>query len=86
MQKIGNRRQIALKRAISTAQNPIIPPPLFDDSWRGPDTQRGRFVPYLEKDCGGRKGPGHGPGEIRGVGGLVLHGAPALDAADATAL
>ena len=64
LQKIGNRRQIALKRAISTAQNPIIPSPFFDDSWRGPDTQRGRFVPYLEKECGGRKGLGMDPAKF----------------------
>ena len=64
MQKNRNRRQIALKRAISTAQNPIIPAPFFDDSWRGPDTQRGRYVPCLEKDCGGRKGLGMEPAKF----------------------
>jgi len=35
-----------------------------DDSWRGPDTQRGRYVPYLEKNCGGAKGLGMEPADF----------------------
>ena len=64
MKKCRPSRRLALKRAITTAQNPIIPAPFFDDSWRGPDTQRGRYVPCLEKDCGGRKGLGMDPAKF----------------------
>ncbi len=54
-------RRLALERAIRTARNPIIPPPSLDDSWRGPDTQRGRYVSWLEENCGGRDGLGMDP-------------------------
>lgn len=64
MKKCRPPRRLALKKAITTAQNPIIPAPFFDDSWRGPDTQRGRYVPCLEKDCGGRKGLGMDPAKF----------------------
>ena len=58
-----DRRQ-ALERVIRTARNPITPPPVFDDSWRGPDTQRGRYVYYLENNCGGRDGLGMAPADF----------------------
>ena len=59
-------RRLALERAMRTARNPIAPP-VFDDSWRGPDTQKGRYVAYLEQACGGRDGLGMAPADFEAL-------------------